>query len=319
MSTEGLSKLAKEISLKDPLSGETVRAFSLGSRDGLELVTIPDRALDIYRLCYQGITISHTDCSAGISSKNFRENGTEGFLRNFFVGFLTTCGLCNTGRPCQEEGRSYGLHGCISNTPCTDVTLREEDGIVRINGTADEFHDKNIHMRLSRTITLDTAEHQLSIQDAVQNLSGSPQPYMMMYHINFGAPFLSKDLIVDADFSYIENRDTGCQEEKEQLLRMGDRGSASSETVYYTRADMGRGITLYDPKERIQALLCARGEGLEWMGVWKSFSHNPYAVGIEPCICPGLGRVNARGRGLLVMLPPNETRKNTVSIRLQRR
>lgn len=314
-----LSKLATEISLKDPLSGEMVKAFSLGSKDGLKLITIPDRALDIYHLCYRGTTISHTDYHAGISPGNFLEKGTEGFLRNFFVGFLTTCGLCNAGRPCEEKGRAYGLHGCISNTPCRDIRLREEGGKVHISGTADEIHENNVHMRLDRTITLDTSQDWLCIQDTVQNMSDSPQPYMMMYHINFGAPFLSENLIVEADFSYIENRDTGCPEEKEQLLRMGARGSAVSETVHYTRADMKQGVTLHNPVEKIQAVLCAEGDGLEWTGIWKNFTDAPYAIGIEPCICPGLGRVNARKRGLLVMLSPGEIRKNTVSIRLQRR
>ncbi len=303
------------IILDDPLSGEEVGAFLVCGEDGLELITIPDRALDIYRLRYRGIDISYTDDRAGISHRNFVEQGTEGFLRNFFAGLLTTCGLCNAGRPCQEGGHSFGLHGCISNIPCTDVAVREEDGKVSIRGTADEVHEE-VHMRLCREITADLSSQQLSIEDIVENLSPSPQPYMMMYHINFGAPFLSEKLVVEGKFSYIENRDSGSMEEKEQLIHMGTPGSGERETVYYTKADMKEGITLYDPEKKIRAVLRAEGDGLDWMGVWKSFCLKPYAIGIEPCICPGLGRAGARERGLLVMLMPGERRKNRISLKL---
>ncbi|NBI92208.1 DUF4432 family protein [Lachnospiraceae bacterium] len=311
-------KLIKHITLPDPLSGENIPALSLGSKDGLEFITIPDRALDIYRLRYQGVTISHTNEKAGISPRNFTEQGVEGFGRNFFVGFLTTCGLCNAGRPCEENGYSFGLHGCISNTPCTNIEVWEENRKVTVRGIADELHEEGVHMRLSREITADMEKSQLFIRDTVENCSSSPQPYMMMYHINFGAPFLSEKLLIDGQFSYIENRDTGCLEKKEQLLRIGAPGSEERESVYYTRSDMERGITLYNPDQQIQALLCAKGNGLEWMGIWKNFLLSPYAIGIEPCVCPGLGRVNARKRGVLVTLLPNEKRENIVSLSLNK-
>lgn len=312
-------KLVKHITLSDPLSGEKVPALSLDSKGGLKFITIPDRALDIYRLSYQETMISHTNEKAGISPRNFTEQGTEGFAKNFFVGLLTTCGLCNAGRPCEENGHAFGLHGCISNTPCTNIEIQEEEGKATIRGIADEIHEDGVHMRLYREITADTEKDQIFIHDTIENRSASPQPYMMMYHINFGAPFLSDKLLINGQFSYIENRDTGCLETKEQLLRMGAPGSEKHEIVYYTRSNMDRGITLYNPDLQIQALLCAKGNGLEWMGIWKNFLHSPYAIGIEPCICPGLGRVNARKRGVLVTLLPNEKRENIISLSLNKR
>ena len=200
-------KLVKHITLSDPLSGEKVPALSLDSKGGLEFITIPDRALDIYRLSYQETMISHTNEKAGISPRNFTEQGTEGFAKNFFVGLLTTCGLCNAGRPCEENGHAFGLHGCISNTPCTNIEIQEEEGKATIRGIADEIHEDGVHMRLYREITADTEKDQIFIHDTIENRSASPQPYMMMYHINFGAPFLSDKLLINGQFSYIENRD----------------------------------------------------------------------------------------------------------------
>ena len=58
----------------------------------------------------------------------------------FFGGFLTTCGLLNAGRPCRENGRAFGLHGCISNTACTRTKIYEDASMVRVCALVEENH-----------------------------------------------------------------------------------------------------------------------------------------------------------------------------------
>jgi len=59
--------------------------------------------------------------------------------------------------------------------------------------------------------------------------------------------------------------------------------------------------------------LTAKGDGLDYGGVWLNYVDDPYALGLEPCVCPGLGRAGARARGLLPILAPGQSRENTVS------
>ncbi len=308
---EALSGAEKTI-LTDPLCQKPVEAVRLKNEAGLELVCVPDRALDLYSLRLDGKAVSYTNPQAGISPENFAEDGTEGFAKNFFVGFLTTCGLIQSGRPCQEAGRRFGLHGRISNTPCSPVEIWETQEDIHVRGTAQEVHPAGEHMRLLRTLRLDKHTPTLEIHDRVTNLGAAPTPYMIMYHINFGEPFLSPKLKISADFTYIEDRDTGTLAPLEAVTGMGTQGTRGREKVFYTQADLQGGVLLENREAEMGLLLTAQGDGLDWLGIWQSFHGTPAILGIEPCNCPGLGRVNARKRGLLPLLSPGETRENRI-------
>lgn len=303
----------RAVRLDDPLLRRTVEAVCLCGGMGLEVVCVPQRALDVYELSLGGVPISYTRRDRGISPENFTEDGAEGFLRNFFAGFTTTCGLIQSGRPCEEAGRRFGLHGCVSNTPAHDLCLTHADGCVKVSGVVDEVHPEGEHMRMVRTVTVYGDEARVELRDRVTNLGDETVPFMMMYHMNFGAPFLGPDLRIDARLLYAQDRDSGMQEAQETVLSAGKPCSMQQEKVYYTRPDWRQGVTLQSPACGIACHLEARGEGLDWMGVWKDFTSGAYALGIEPCNCPGLGRARAREQGLLPMLRSGESRTHTIT------
>ena len=56
----------------------------------------------------------------------FREEGTTGFLRNFFAGLLTTAGLSNIGGPSGDGELRFGLHGRISNIAAEDIGVSQQ-------------------------------------------------------------------------------------------------------------------------------------------------------------------------------------------------
>ena len=300
--------------LTDAISGKKIPALQLGEQSGIALTLVPDRALDIYELSFRGQRISYLDPDAGIAPENFLEDGIKGFSVNFFGGFLTTCGLLNAGRPCEENGRAFGLHGCISNTACSRVDILEDEEAVRVSAVTEERHPQGELLRLERTVSLFKCMECIEIDDTVTNMGQAATPVMMMYHINFGEPFLSENLKVSAGFSYIEDRDAKRTAQPGEVLAMGAKGSADREHVYYTQADMENGFTLNDPDSGMQVILRAKGERLKWCGIWKNFMEGTYALGIEPCFCPGLGRVGAARRGLLPVLQPQESFKNRICV-----
>lgn len=303
-----------QVYLPDPVAGTAVQALQCTSPAGLEAILVPDRALDIYSLRLDGTPISYTSTQAGISPANFVENGVDGFARNFFAGFLTTCGLIQSGRPCEENGRLFGLHGRISNTACRELRVHKSAQETRIEGIVEEKHDEGEHLRLARTICLPNGQPTLVIRDEIANLTDEPTPFMMMYHINFGAPFLSEQTLMSAHFWQLEDRDTGAPASEAEVTRIGAPDASAAEKVYYTRADLAKGVRLHNPVVGIACRVQAEGDGLEWLGVWKSYAPVAYALGVEPGNCPGLGRVNARRRGLLPVLQPGETRTHIVSV-----
>lgn len=286
---------------------EALRLYS-GS---VELTVLPQRALDIYELRYRNAGISYTNPHAKIIPEGFCEAGPEDFSVHFFAGMMTTCGLIQAGRPCQENGRGFGLHGCISNTPALRVQTETADDRVTVQGITEEHHPEGEHMRLTRHITLHR-DGWLEIADTVKNTGDTVTPFMLMYHINFGAPFLSEALQVSIPFTHTEDRDTGLPAAPAEILKMEPKGAYSREKVYYTQADMATGARLYDPVSGRECRLTADGTG--WLGIWKNFTDGAYALGIEPCNCPGLGRVNAAKRGLLPFLAPGEARQFRIQL-----
>lgn len=54
----------------------------------------------------------------GVVSPAYYEKDGKNFLRGFFGGLVTTCGLKNIGRAYGE----MGLHGRISNTPAENIS-----------------------------------------------------------------------------------------------------------------------------------------------------------------------------------------------------
>lgn len=305
----------REALLPDALNGVDVRALCLKS-GLLEVVCVPERALDIYELRYAGTRINPLNPGAGISPASFQEDGARGFARNFFVGMLTTCGLIQAGRPCEEDGRAFGLHGRISNTPA-----RQVEGGVRMDeafaeGVAVEAYPEGEQMELRRRISVNR-EGEFSVCDVIRNAGTVPAPLMLMYHINFGAPFLSEALEIELPASYVEERAAGARDGR-CATAVHARGAFAAEKVFYTRTDLRAGATLTNPKLKLRCQIRAEGDALDWTGIWQNYTREGYALGIEPGNCPGLGRVNARRRGLLQWLEPGEARSFCVRLRFSR-
>ena len=295
-----------------------VRAICLRNDAGLELVAIPDRALDVYKLSFAGIPISYTAQNVTLSPDRFREDGAKGFSRNFFAGMLTTCGLIQSGRPCVDKnGRSFGLHGCISNTRAVECMVNEEDNCLCVYARMIERHPEGEAMCLERTLRLrDTADVEMC--DQITNIGERETPLMLMYHINFGAPFLGESLRVNATLLQAVSRDTWQDASVREVFAIFPEGSASAERVYYAKADLSKGVRLENTELGIACDLYAHGENIEWLGVWKNFVQGAYALGIEPGNAPGVGRVEAKKRGLLHVLQPGASHTYHISLHFQK-
>ena len=137
------------------------------------------------------------------------QQGME-WLRSFHAGMLTTCGFSNVGGPCQDERRifglqSFGLHGRLTHIPANEVCCKGEwlggryvmtvQGLMRQSAV----HGENLTLR--RTITAVLGEPKLRIHDVIENEGHTAEPFMLLYHMNFGYPLLSPQsrLVVRSD------------------------------------------------------------------------------------------------------------------------
>ena len=244
------------------------------------------------------------------------------------IGLLTTCGLQNVGLPSEEGGRSYGLHGRISNIPARNVTHRviEQDGrlVAEISGEMRETDVFGADLRLRRRITLPMGELVLHVEDEVKNEGHAASALMLLYHVNVGYPIVADGARLITPEADVTPRDEHAREGMgeratfpapadgfvEQVYRhelaQTDAGQVSASIVNpeYTPSG-GIGLTLsWDPRQ------------LPRMWQWRMLGPGMYLTGLEPANCGLAGRAAERDAGTISELQPGESRRFGITIRV---
>ena len=172
-----------------------VQAVAVKTGSGLEFTVLPSRGLDISHAAYRGIPLAWISPVGVASPAFFRAEGYE-WIRSFFGGLLTTCGMTYSSHPCVDEGESLGLHGRVSNIPADDVNVikewRGDDYSLEISGRVRETRVFGENLILNRTIATSLGARSLHIRDRIENVGFRPSPLMMLYHINIGWPVISE-------------------------------------------------------------------------------------------------------------------------------
>jgi hypothetical protein len=90
-----------------------VDAIDVDAGSGLCFTVLPDRGLDISLASYKGLNLVYLTPN-GEAHPAFYEPEGLGWLRTFFGGLLTTCGLTYLGAPGIDGEQPLGLHGRYS-------------------------------------------------------------------------------------------------------------------------------------------------------------------------------------------------------------
>lgn len=299
-----------------------VRAFDLKNGKGIEMTVLADRGLDIARLSYKGINVGLAN-KVGIRSPHlYHEDGTLGFLRQFFGGMLTTCGLTYAGAPGADEGRELGLHGPYDNLPAANVSAWQDyegdDKVLHIAGEVRESDVFGPNMLLTRELKLDTERNELHIHDIVENQGFSTAPLMLIYHINFGYPMLD-----EGARAYFSTKDIEpCTEFAAQGMHNYDvmeaPGIGRDEQCYYhTGHTEGEAFAmLHNEKLGIAGIVRYDKSVFPLLCEWKCMRAGEYTLGLEPTTSGTVNRAVAREKGLLTYLEAGKKREFNVTIEL---
>ena len=174
-------------------AAKNLRAVDLKSPSGIEMTVILDRAMDISSLTYKNIPIAWKSSTRETSSIYYESKGLE-WLRTFFGGLLTTCGLTYFGSPTTDNGEELGLHGRISSLPANNILAdcrwENDNYIMWVQGKVREVRALYEKLELSRKITTFMDKPSILIEDTVENIGFKSSPLMILYHMNFGFPLL---------------------------------------------------------------------------------------------------------------------------------
>ena len=302
------------------------RAVDIINGKGLFLTVLPDRCMDIYQLIYKDTNISFIS-AAGISHPSYYDNrGTE-FLRGFFAGFLTTCGLETICAPSGDEGEDLGLHGRISNTPAdnfyVDITeqgTKSGGPEITINGMMTEarlFGDK---YSLKREIRVFTNENKFEISDTVKNTGFKKSPHMILYHLNYGYPFLDENIEMNIPSEKSEPWDDFAASEIDGWNKFKKPQPDISEQCYAHKLKTDENgyaeYSLYNPGLKKGVLVKYDAAALDHFIEWKMCGEGDYVLGLEPGNAPGGGRKKNREDGTLKFLEPLEEVKYHLAVNL---
>ncbi len=163
----------------------------------LKFTVLSSRCLDIGQASYKGIPFGYLAKSGIRAPEYFVEDKAKGFLDSFNGGLLTTSGLNNIGANCEMEEREYGVHGEIANIPAEMVSKRaywEKDELhFEISGLVRHSRFYAEDLVLERKIQTSVGSNKLMITDTIENQDFTRVPLMLLYHFNFGFPFLDEN------------------------------------------------------------------------------------------------------------------------------
>ena len=293
--------------------GFGVETADLWNRRGIALTCYPGRGMDLGRMSYKGIPLSY-HAKPGLTAPGYYESGGLNWLRGFFAGMLTTCGLSEVGGPDRTEhpvigSVDLGLHGRISHAGAEDVCVhRGWDGDtygVSVSGTVREacLHAENL--TLTRTVSLKIDEPVVQIDDVIRNESCRPAPLMLLYHINAGYPLMDEGSRFFADVSETRPHSLAAQYDPAGWRVMGSPSDTPEKVYFHTPAlnkDSWSVAGLYN--EALQMAFTVRFQGLNHLTEWRMEGLGEYVLGIEPGNCNPIGRKAQEEARALEILPP---------------
>ena len=258
----------------------------------IRITLLPDRGMDIAQVAYKGVNVAWMS-KAGITDPRFYEKDGKNFLRGFFGGLLTTCGLKNIGGPYKE----WGLHDRISNTPAENISVFADwvDGeyLMKVSGTVTQSQVFGENLTLKRTITAKLFEDNFTLEDTVINNGFDDENFAIAYHCNFGYPLVSesaKVINVPDEISRVPSPTHGIEEACIGVEHTGEFATSGIEN-----GDLAAYITY-------------KRDTLPDFLVWQMFGESEYVIGLEPRTT-NLGGENIDKNNKYVALKPFEEYK----------
>jgi hypothetical protein len=318
---------ARSVVLADG-KADGVRAVEVDTGGGFAFTVLPGRGMDIPRASYRGAALAFFS-GTGITHPAYYEEPGLGWLRSFYAGLLTTCGITSAGSPSTDQGRSFGLHGRYSNAAAEDVCVQQgwegDEYLMRISGRVREAMAMNEHLVLTRTIETRLGSRGFRLRDEVENRGFEAQPLMLLYHFNYGFPILAAGARIVAPVRRTTPRDDEARADRgvEESLAIGEPVCGYREKVFFHElaadADGRTFVGLANDDVGGSPLAIVERFSVKELPVfieWKMMRKGFYVLGLEPANVTPLGRGVLRERGGLPMIAGQQTFSVTVDLEI---
>ena len=304
--------------------GSGMRIAEVYTAAGLRYSILLDRGMDIGAASFRGIPIAFVG-KGGIMNAGSAA-ASQNFYRYFSGGLVYTCGLENLGEPCKTAEGVLPMHGSRTFLSAYDVSssMEQEKGeqgkgraVLRVRGKMRSASLFGENILLTREIVSGTENGSIEIFDTIENQGSSAYDYMLLYHINFGFPFVSPDSTIRTNHRtvyYLET--TSIPKEEKEYRCFTEPQKACPESTFEMHNCRGKELNavLENPRLGLQAKVSCKIDELPCFTQWVSMAEHDYALGLEPGTHNPIGRVKAQAEGGLVHLERDEQKSHSVSI-----
>ena len=292
-----------------------VRCLIFQTGGGFNFTVVPDRGMDIAYADFHGKSLAWISPSTIVAPQYYEPEGWN-WVRGFYGGLLTTCGLVNVGAPDVIDEEAHGAHGRISYTPATNVSYdmvwAGDDLFLLARGEVRDYRMNRYNLVLKRRFQVRAGDSCVRIHDTLINEGHKSVPYQIIYHINSGFPILTCDSYFTAPSRMVTPRDQIAEEVKEHWRLCMAPTPEFKELIYYhdvlpcsdgkawaalinPNLDNGLGLYVkYDPTH------------LPILMQWKMFGEGTYVMGIEPTNSFGLSLERQKALGMVHYIDPEQ-------------
>jgi hypothetical protein len=315
------------------------RALRGGRRDGVDLIevdngafcfaVVPTRGMGLWRGRYKGHRLGwDSPVGDGPVHPAFVPLAADGGL-GWLAGFdewLVRCGLASNGAPFEEKAVAadgsqrhtiHPLHGRIANIPAHEVAVHIGEGTaaeIVVEGKVTEGRLFGGRVELTARFATTPGSNRLAVRDVIRNLGASPADVQLLYHWNFGPPFLEEGARLVAPFRSVAPRDPRAAEGVDRFDVYGPPVPGATEQVYFatllgagddgrTRIlihdrRLGKGVALRFATAELPAFTLWKCEGAEADG---------YVTGLEPATNYPNPYPFEAARGRILRLAPGQS------------
>ncbi len=320
------------------------RVIRGGPSDGVDIIEIdngalsfsiiPSRGMGIWKGQYRGLDIGWNSPVRGPVHPGFvdlQDRGGLGWLSGFDEA-IVRCGLDSTGAPGQDiVANNMGvptevdltLHGKIANLPAWRVEISvlpgDPDRIVVVGRVQEAGLFCPQYELVAKTSTF-ADSNVLRIEDEVTNMKGVPAEMELLYHCNFGEPFLQEGSKLSVAAAEVAPRDERAVEGLDSYeVYLGPTDGYVEQVYWYDLLADEEGATLamlHNAEANRALLLRFNKKELSAFTQWKNTasSADGYVTGLEPATDYPNGKAFERSKSRLINLLPGETHSASIQL-----
>jgi hypothetical protein len=279
----GVAELRLVTLADGPAAG--ARIVEVRTPHGLTADVALDRGGDLFRLGWRGVDIGWRSAADGATPWPVADTEEGlGFLRGF-DGFLVTCGLDHHGVAAATSAQAFNyplrkhihhpLHGRImsSRAELVEKRIDWDAGEMRLRLILRQASVFGEVLELDRLWTFHLDRPEVRLTDRVINRGFRPTRHGVLYHVNFGHPFLGEDLRLSApDWPPAAKLAGDIIRPTDDHVEMVDAAPSPQDgRVELTNRARGFGLAIaFD------------SQALPVTALWRAFQSGTFALGVEP-------------------------------------